>query len=210
MFIAMLMDGLDGRVARLTHTQTDFGAEYDSLADMVSFGLAPALVMFEWTLSGLGKIGWMAAFIYTAGTALRLARFNTQAGTADKRYFQGLPSPAAAGLLAGLVWVGDDLGLNQVDMAIPAMVVTLFAGLLMVSNVRYHSFKEIDFRGKVSFIVIVVVMIGFAVINMQPPLALFSLFAIYACSGPVVTLVQLRRTRAARRRESKPDDPLDR
>ena len=139
-FIAMIMDGLDGRVARMTNTQSDFGAEYDSLADMVAFGLAPALVVFEWSLSSMGKLGWLAAFIYTASTALRLARFNTQVGIADKNYFQGLASPAAAAVVAGMIWVIQDYQLDVADFTIPATIVTVCVGLFMVSNVRYNSF----------------------------------------------------------------------
>jgi len=197
-FVAMVLDGLDGRVARLTNTQTAFGAEYDSLSDMVAFGLAPALVMYEWSLSSLGKFGWLAAFVYTAGTALRLARFNTQVGTADKRYFQGLPSPAAAAIMAGSVWVAVDQGISGRDVAFLAGMITVASGLLMVSNIRYSSFKEVDFRGKVPFFVIVVVMLGFAVVVVQPPLVLFLIFFAYAGSGPVYTLVHLRKRRAER------------
>lgn len=197
-FVAMLADGLDGRVARMTNTQTDFGAEYDSLADMVAFGLAPALVMYLWALSGLGKLGWLAAFIYTAGTALRLARFNTQVGIADKRYFQGLASPAAAAIMAGGVWVGVDHEINGADVEWLACIITLAIGLLMVSNARYHSFKEIDLRGKIPFIVLVAVMLGFALVLWHPPLVLFLLFLGYAISGPAMTLMQLRRHRAER------------
>jgi len=209
-FVAMLLDGMDGRVARMTNTQSDFGAEYDSLSDMVSFGLAPALVMYEWALSGMGKLGWLAAFIYTAAAALRLARFNTQVGIADKRYFQGLASPAAAAIVAGMVWVGDvylpaDIIINRV-----ALVLTLIAGLLMVSNVRYHSFKGIDFKGKVPFVTILLVVLILVLISYEPPIILFGGFMIYALSGPILTLWQLQRRRAERRqqrREVKPDKP---
>ncbi len=197
-FIAMIADGLDGRVARMTNTQTDFGAEYDSLADMVAFGLAPALVMYLWALVELGKFGWLAAFVYTAGTALRLARFNTQVGTADKRYFQGLASPASAAIMAGAVWVGVEHGFAGKDVAWIASFITLAAGLLMVSNVRYSSFKEIDFRGKVPFIALVAVMLGFAIVLWQPSLVLFLIFLGYAVSGPILTLTQLRQRRAER------------
>jgi CDP-diacylglycerol--serine O-phosphatidyltransferase len=197
-FVAMVLDGLDGRVARLTNTQTAFGAEYDSLSDMVAFGLAPALVMYLWSLNTLGKLGWLAAFVYTAGTALRLARFNTQIGTADKRYFQGLPSPSAAAVMAGAVWVAADNGIQGGDVALIAALLSVAAGLLMVSNVRYNSFKEVDFRGKVPFFVIVVVMLIFAVIIVQPPLVLFLLFLVYSGSGLVLTLFHLRRRKAER------------
>jgi CDP-diacylglycerol--serine O-phosphatidyltransferase len=197
-FIAMIMDGLDGRVARLTNTQSEFGAEYDSLSDMVAFGLAPALVTYLWALQGLGRIGWLAAFIYAACTALRLARFNTQIGIADKRYFQGLPSPAAAAILASGIWLAVDNGVEGTDVAWIACVLTATVGLLMVSNFRFHSFKEIDFRGRVSFIATVIVMLLFGIIFFHPPLVLFLMFAGYAVSGPVLTLVQLRRRRSQR------------
>lgn len=182
-FIAMILDGLDGRVARLTNTQTAFGAEFDSLSDMVAFGLAPSLVMYQWALSGLGKVGWFAAFIYTAGTALRLARFNAQIETADNNYFQGLPSPSAAAIMAGSVWVGVDNAIPGSDIAVFAALITAACGLLMVSNVRYSSFKHIDFRGKVPFFAVVVVMLVFSVILVQPPMVLFLIFGGYALSG---------------------------
>jgi CDP-diacylglycerol--serine O-phosphatidyltransferase len=194
----MLLDGLDGRVARLTKTQSSFGAEYDSLSDMVSFGLAPALVIFIWALSDLGKLGWLAAFIYTASGALRLARFNTQVGITDKKYFQGLPSPSAAAIVASSVWLGVDYGLDSSAMRWPAAILTTLVGLLMVSNFRYNSFKEIDFHGKVPFIVLVVVVVVLAVIQTHPPTVLFMLFMAYAVSGPVLTLVQLRKRRVQR------------
>jgi CDP-diacylglycerol---serine O-phosphatidyltransferase len=198
-FIAMVLDGLDGRVARLTNTQSAFGAEYDSLSDMVAFGLAPALVMYLWSLQGLGKLGWFAAFVYTAGGALRLARFNTQIGIADKRFFQGLPSPSAAALVVGAVWVGANYELTGADWTWPAGVLTTVAGLLMVSNFRYHSFKQIDFRGKVPFIVLVAIMLVFSVVLWHPPLVLFLLALGYAISGPIVTIRELRRHRSERR-----------
>jgi len=197
-FVAMLLDGLDGRVARITNTQSAFGAEYDSLSDMVAFGLAPALVTYEWALNQLGKAGWMAAFIYTAGAALRLARFNASVATADKRYFQGLPSPSAAAVLAASVWVAVDNGIVGADVAWVVGVMTGLVGLLMVSNLRYYSFKEIDFHGKVPFVVIVVIMLVFAVVLTQPPLVLFGLFFAYAMSGPVLWVYRRVRLRARR------------
>lgn len=202
--VAMVLDGLDGRVARMTNTQTAFGAEYDSLSDMVAFGLAPALVMYVWSLNTLGKLGWLAAFIYTAGAALRLARFNTQVGTADKRYFQGIPSPAAAAIMAGTVWVAEEFSINGADISIVAGALALSCGLLMVSNIRYNSFKEVDFRGKVPFFSMVVVMLAFSVLFIQPSMVLFLIFLAYAISGPVLTLKHLRQHRADRR-EGKPD-----
>jgi len=198
-FVAMLMDGIDGRVARLTNTQSAFGAEYDSLSDLIAFGLAPALVMYLWALTDLGKIGWLAAFIYTAGTALRLARFNTQLGVADKRYFQGLPSPSAAAIMAGGGWIGATFGIEGRDVQWLACVVTTVVGLLMVSNFRYNSFKDIDFHGKVPFIFAVGVMLVFAIVFWHPPLVLFAIFSSYAVSGPVVTLIYRHRRRKARR-----------
>ena len=184
-FIAMIMDGLDGRIARLTHTQTAFGAEYDSLSDMVAFGLAPALVAYVWALHDLGKPGWLAAFIYTAGAALRLARFNSRLEVADSHYFQGLPSPSAAAIVAASVWLGVDLGLEGRNLGVPMGLLTGGVGLLMVSNVRYNSFKHIDLKGKVPFMVVVGIALAFAVILVQPPLVLFSIFALYALSGLV-------------------------
>jgi CDP-diacylglycerol--serine O-phosphatidyltransferase len=197
-FVAMLLDGIDGRVARLTNTQSAFGAEYDSLADMISFGLAPALVIYEWALFGLGKLGWLAAFIYTAGAALRLARFNTQVGVADKRFFQGLPSPSAAAIVAGLVWVGHDYASPEAPMNFVALIMTVLAGVLMVSNVRYHSFKTLDVRGRVPFVAILLVVLVMVFVSIDPPLVLFSGFLIYVLSGPVLTLILLRKRRAER------------
>ena len=185
-FVAMVLDGLDGRVARLTHTQSAFGAEYDSLSDMVSFGVAPALIAYVWALKGMGKLGWMAAFVYCVGAALRLARFNTQLDVADKRYFQGLPSPAAAALIAGLVWVMDEYGISGEQVHWLAFVVTLFAGLTMVSNIRYYSGKDINLRRSVPFIVVFLIAMGFVLIAYSPPEMLFSAVALYALSGYVM------------------------
>lgn len=201
-FVAMVMDGLDGRVARLTNTQTDFGAQYDSLADMVSFGLAPSLVMYEWALHDLGKLGWLAAFIFAAAAALRLARFNTQVGIADKRFFQGLASPAAAAVVAGAVWVGVDYGQQGMDWRVPAFIVTLAVGMLMVSNVRYRSFKDLDLKGKVPFVAMLMVVLVFVFISIDPPQVLFGLFFVYACSGPITTLITLRKRKAQRLQQS--------
>ena len=195
-FIAMIMDGLDGRVARMTNTQSDFGAEYDSLADMVAFGLAPALVVFEWSLSSMGKLGWLAAFIYTASTALRLARFNTQVGIADKNYFQGLASPAAAAVVSGMIWVIQDYQLVAADFTIPAMIITVCVGLLMVSNIRYNSFKGLDLKSRVPFVSMLAVVLVFVFISFDPPLVLFTVFMGYALSGPVLTLKDIRQRRA--------------
>lgn len=199
-FVAMILDSLDGRVARLTNTESAFGAEYDSLSDMVAFGVAPALIAFEWALRDLGKVGWMIAFIYVAGAALRLARFNTQVGTADKRYFIGLASPAAAGVVAGTVWAFSDLGVHGADMSVFAIVafgaLVAAAGMLMVSNIRYHSFKDLDLKGRVPFVALLVVVLLFAVVFSDPPRILLLIFLAYAASGPVQYLLQLRRRKS--------------
>lgn len=191
-FIAMIFDALDGRVARMTNTQSAFGAEYDSMADMVSFGIAPALVVYNWALSDLGKIGWLAAFIFTAGAALRLARFNTTVDTADKRYFKGLASPAAAAIVAGMVWLGADYQVDLSNLSFVAALVTIVSGLLMVSNFRYSSFKEVDWKSRVPFISILLMVLVFVVVATEPALVLFSLFSIYALSGPIMTYRSIR------------------
>ena len=183
-FVAMILDGLDGRVARLTNTQSDFGAEYDSLADMVSFGVAPALVAFSWALQDLGKLGWVAAFVYVAGAALRLARFNTQLNQADKNYFTGLASPASAAIVAGTVWVLVEIGVQGAAAAISMAVMVPVIGVLMVSNFRYHSFKGLDLKGKVPFVVLLIVVLGFVVVSIDPARVLLGVFMIYALSGP--------------------------
>lgn len=195
-FVAMIADGLDGRVARLTNTQSAFGAEYDSLSDMVSFGLAPALVMYSWSLFNLGKLGWLAAFLYTASTALRLARFNTI--VTDKNYFQGLPCPSAAGLLASIVWMGSNYEIDGMSLAVPLAVITVLTALLMVSTIRYSSFKQIDFKGKVPFFTIVLAVILITAVALEPPEVLFAIFGIFVLSGPVTTLWRLRKMRKAR------------
>jgi CDP-diacylglycerol--serine O-phosphatidyltransferase len=194
-FVAMVFDGLDGRVARMPHTQSDFGAEYDSLSDMVSFGAAPALIVYEWALKGMGKIGWVAAFIYCAGAALRLARFNTNIDVVDKRYFQGMPSPAAAALIAGFVWVFLDLGYVGEDVRWLACGLAIFAGATMVSNVKYYSGKEINLRRSVPFIMIAAIALGFALVSSYPPGVLFCLFLVYAVSGYVLSFMQWRESR---------------
>ena len=194
-FIAMVLDGLDGRVARMTNTQSEFGAQYDSIADMVSFGLAPAVVAYSWALSSLGKVGWMAAFVYATCAALRLARFNVQHNVADKRYFQGLASPAAAALIAGFIWVMVDYDISGDEAKYYILLLAVISGLLMVSNIRYHSFKELDFTGKVPFIFAVIIMLVLAVIYVQPPLVLFMIFLVYTGSGFWLTASLLRRKR---------------
>lgn len=192
-FIAMVLDGLDGRVARMTHTQSEFGAQYDSLSDMVSFGVAPSLLMYEWAFKDMGKLGWFAAFIYCVGAALRLARFNTNIEVIDKRYFQGLPSPAAAALVAGFVWVMPDMGYSGQDLRWVAAGITVFAGLSMVSNVRFYSFKEFNLRKSVPFIAIFLLAMIFVLISSYPAGVLFLIFMGYALSGYVLWLLDLRK-----------------
>lgn len=197
-FIAMIMDGLDGRVARLTNTQSAFGVEFDSLSDVVSFGVAPALVVYSWSLSSLGKIGWLGAFLFAACGALRLARFNTQVKRADKGYFQGLPIPAAAAILASLVWFWYDYTNQAKWFEIMVLVITCLVALLMVSNIRFHSFKNISLRDKVPFIGILVVLLGFICIALNPPAMLFVVFISYAISGPILTLYAVGKKRRLR------------
>ena len=186
-FAAMVLDSLDGRVARLTNTQSTFGEQMDSLSDMVSFGAAPALVMYEWALKGLGKLGWVAAFVYCACAALRLARFNTNIGAVDKRFFQGLPSPAAAALVMGFIWLMDEQGFVAAHeggwLIWTAFALTLYAGLTMVTNVPFYSFKDVNLKRSVPFVVIVAIALAIAVINIHTPAALFGLFCVYGFSG---------------------------
>ncbi|MEK8088830.1 CDP-diacylglycerol--serine O-phosphatidyltransferase [Thermithiobacillus plumbiphilus] len=201
-FIAMVLDGLDGRIARLTNTQSDFGAEYDSLADVIAFGLAPSVVLYLWGLSGYGKIGWLGAFVFTACGALRLARFNTQVHVASKSHFQGLPIPAAAATLAGLVWVAESPEVSGFidDFAQPiALALVYLLGLFMVSNFRYKSFKDVDLRGRVPFVLAVIGVLIVALIAVHPPLVLFAASLTYALSGPVLTLLQMRQRKEQRR-----------
>jgi CDP-diacylglycerol--serine O-phosphatidyltransferase len=197
-FVAMVFDSLDGRVARWTHTESAFGKEYDSLSDMVSFGLAPALVMYEWSLHSMvdygvvpGKLGWMGAFLYAACAAIRLARFNVRTGMVDKRYFQGLPSPAAAGILAGAVWCALNFDVPGSALIIPAYVLTVGAGALMVSSIGYYSFKDLKLQGRVPFAMLLLVPLFIVVIFLSPPNVLFLVFLLYACSGLVMALWRL-------------------
>lgn len=186
-FVAMVLDGLDGRVARMTRTQSEFGAEYDSLSDMVSFGAAPALVMYEWALKDLGRAGWIAAFVYCACAALRLARFNTNIDVIDKRWFQGLPSPAAAALVAGFIWVSDDFGIARVDvLRWIACVITFLAGVTMVTNLPFYSFKDLNFRRSVPFWGVLLIVVAMVLVSSNPPLVLFLLFVAYSLSGYVM------------------------
>ena len=188
-FCAMVLDSLDGRVARMTNTQSTFGEQMDSLSDMVSFGAAPALIVYEWALKGMGKLGWIAAFVYCSCAALRLARFNTNLSVVDKRFFQGLPSPAAAAVVMGFVWVMDDQGFRGVKetwLVWSAFALMLYAGLTMVTNVPFYSFKDVSLKRSVPFIVIVAIALGIALINVHPPIVLFGLFVIYGASGYAV------------------------
>ena len=186
-FVALVMDGMDGRVARMTNTQSAFGEQYDSLTDMVSFGVAPALIAYEWVLKDLGKWGWLAAFVYCAGAALRLARFNTNIGVVDKRFFQGLPSPAAASLIAGFVWLAVDNKFPVKELALPwfMFALTIYAGITMVSNAMFYSGKALDVRYRAPFGVMILVILGFVLVSSDPPVALFGLFVAYALSGYV-------------------------
>lgn len=188
LFIAMILDGLDGRVARWTHTESEFGGQYDSIVDMVSFGLAPALVMYQWALSGMGKMGWLAAFIYSAGAAIRLARFNARDDSADKHNFCGLPSPAAAALLAGFIWVLDSRGYPGREISLFALAVTVAGGVLMVSNIRYRSFKDFDVKSRIPFVFMLLIPLVFVLIYLDPPQVLFGAALIYAISGPLLAL----------------------
>jgi len=190
-FIAMVLDGLDGRIARLTNTQSEFGAQYDSLSDMVSFGAAPALVIYEWSLRGMGKLGWIAAFVYCAGAALRLARFNTNIEVVDKRFFQGLPSPAAAAIVGGFVLLMVDLEVPGLQLAWTSFAIALFAGLTMVTNVPFYSFKDVNFRKSVPFIAVFLIALFFALVSIDPPKVLFPLFIAYGLSGYLVSIWRL-------------------
>ncbi len=199
-YLAMVLDGLDGRVARLTHTESEFGVQYDSLSDMVSFGVAPAIIMYIWGLRAMaelgpvaGKLGWLAAFLYAACTALRLARFNVQVGSTDKRYFIGLPCPSAAAIVMGLVWVAADLELQPEQLHWVAFVVTLGAGILMVSNVLYFSFKDLDFRRRLPFVAAFLIVAALVLASIKPSVILFSGFTIYGLSGLALTLLRWRR-----------------
>lgn len=202
-FIAMLMDGVDGRIARLTNTTTAFGAELDSLTDLISFGLAPALVMYIWALSSMGKVGWLAAFIYTVGAALRLARFNTQLGKTDKRYFQGLSSTLAGGFMASVIWLSIDFGINPHEFSILLTIFTALIGILMVSNIRYRSFKDVDLKNHVPFVVILIAVLVIVLISVEPSIVLFAIFFLYVCSGPIETIWSLHKKKRLRKQLSK-------
>jgi CDP-diacylglycerol---serine O-phosphatidyltransferase len=202
-FVAMVLDSLDGRVARLTNTQSAFGEQFDSMSDMVSFGAAPALIVYEWSLRGMGKLGWLAAFVYCAGAALRLARFNANIGVVDKRYFQGLPSPAAAALVAGLVWIATDLRETRwidatgTDLRWLAWAITLYAGVTMVSNAPFYSFKDLNLKKSVPYMAVPLIVLAFVLVSSDPPIVLFSLFLVYAVSGYVLWFWRWRASRGA-------------
>jgi len=208
-FVAAILDGLDGRVARLTNTQSEFGVQYDSLADLVSFGMAPALVMYHWALVSMkldgataGKLGWLAAFLYAACAALRLARFNSQVGQVDKRWFIGLASPAAAGLMASFVWTMHDLGWNGAELRHAALAVTVIAGLLMVSRIRYTSFKGSSSGPKsdrVPFFALLIVLVVLIALVIDAPKTLLTAAVLYALSGPLLWF---------RRRKLPPQEPV--
>ena len=185
-FCAMVLDSLDGRVARMTNTQSAFGEQMDSLSDMVSFGAAPALIAYEWALKGLGRWGWIAAFVYCACAALRLARFNVNTAVVDKRYFQGLPSPAAAALVTGFIWIMTDADIRGPAVAWPMFALALYSGLTMVTNVPFYSFKDVQMKKSVPFAAIVLIALGIAVINIHPPAVMFGVFVIYGFSGYVI------------------------
>lgn len=210
-FVAMLWDGLDGRVARLTNTQSAFGEQYDSMADMLSFCIAPALLMYfwqfegadkiDWLFEGTDKISWLGAFLYAAAGALRLSRFNTQIGVEDKRYFQGLPSPAAAALVAGMVWTKEVIGVGAYDQYLLAAswIILVSAGVLMVSNVRYYSFKEINLKGRSSFKLLLIAILLIIVISLWPHIILFAFFFTYALSGLIMTIIDVRKKRSLKK-----------
>ncbi|TSH89400.1 CDP-diacylglycerol--serine O-phosphatidyltransferase [Verticiella sediminum] len=208
-FVAMVLDGMDGRVARLTNTQSAFGEQYDSLSDMIAFGVAPALVMYVWILNTLGRWGWLAAFVYVACAALRLARFNTNIGVVDKRFFQGLPSPSAAALVAGFVWLAADNRMHISDAWLPgvAFVVTVYAGLTMVSNAPFYSGKTFTLGRSVPFWVILVMVLVFVFVSTNPPMVLFGLFVIYGLSGWVLLAARWQRARKLRTRREPPAPP---
>lgn len=200
-FIAMIMDALDGKVARLTNAVTAFGGEFDSLSDMVCFGVAPALTMYHWALASLGKIGWLVAFAFTASVALRLARFNTQIGkdSTSKRYSQGLACTPGAGVIASIVWVGKDWGLDQHQLVIPLAILMVLIAVLMVSNIRYRNFKDFDFREHVSFVVILLLVLVLVLISLSPAIISFALLFGYSLSGPIATIWELRRKKIVRK-----------
>lgn len=204
-FVAMVFDGLDGRVARLTHTQSEFGANYDSMSDLIAFGLAPALVAFLWSLENMNQVGWGAAFVYTAAAALRLARFNVQLGSVDKKYFIGLASPAAAAMVAGTIWAFNEMGFQGEELSWLMVVLVPGLGCLMVSNIRYYSFKDIGLRGSIPFTAVLLVILAFVVVAVDPPIVLLLLFIGYAASGPVMEIWRRMKRRSQAESETEQD-----
>ena len=203
-FIAMILDGMDGRIARLTNSSSEFGAQFDSLSDMVAFGVAPALVTFSWSLSSLGKIGWIAAFVYVAGAALRLARFNVQISKVDRRYFIGFPSPAAAALVAGMIWALAEVNVDGKQLDWFAAIVVASTGMMMVSNFKYYSFKEFDLRRSIPFVALLAIVLVFVVVSIDPAKVLLGGFLVYALSGPARTCWIFYKIRRNRLSEYKP------
>ncbi|WP_096087342.1 CDP-diacylglycerol--serine O-phosphatidyltransferase [Agaribacterium haliotis] len=200
-FAAQILDGFDGRVARMTNTQSAFGTEFDSLSDMVSFGLAPAVVVFSWALEPLGKFGVAAAFVFVACAAIRLARFNTQVESTDSRFFTGLASPPAATLMASGVWWGSSLELST-EISVFAAIVTAIVGILMVSNIKYQSFKGLDANRRVPFAAMIITLIVFVVVLIDPPVVLFLMAFTYALSGPACWAFSVVKRRFSRGSES--------
>lgn len=207
LFIAGILDGLDGRLARLTGTESEFGKQYDSLADLVAFGLAPALVVYQWGLVRLaeygwiwGKVGWLAAFLYAVSAALRLARFNVAPPSTDRRFFEGLPSPSGAGLVFGMVWIGVELGWSGGFAMAGACLLTALAGVLMVSRIPYYSGKDLNARGRIPFTYVILVPLVFVLIALNPPTAIFTIACTYALSGPLFMLWRWRRRRSRQER----------
>lgn len=199
-FVSMVLDGCDGRVARMTNTQSAFGAEYDSLADMLSFAVAPAVIAFSWSLHSLGKAGWICAFIFVAGGALRLARFNVQLAEVDKKWFIGLPSPTAAAIVASCVWSFHRFEIHSMALDWTIGAIVALCGILMVSNIRYYSFKEVDFRGPVPFVALLIVVFAFVVISIQPSVVLLVAFGGYALSGMLVAIVRGLKLRSKKKK----------
>ena len=202
-FVAIIMDGLDGRVARLLHASSEFGVQLDSLSDLLCFGIAPALVMYTWSLSVMGKPGWLAAFIYAVCTALRLARFNVQVKKIDKRYFQGLATPAAAALVASIIWVCHSYDVSGESVALPILFLAVLLGLLKVSTIRYRSFKDVRLRDKVPFLAIFIAALIIVFVAFDPPDILLGLIFCYIISGPIETLWTLRRRRLQKKSAKK-------
>jgi CDP-diacylglycerol--serine O-phosphatidyltransferase len=202
-YVAMFLDGLDGRVARMTSTESDFGKEYDSLADMVSFGLAPAIVTYQWGVERLteygpiwGRVGWLAAFLYTVAAALRLARFNTS-GADDKHYFRGLPSPPAAAGVAAMVWGSIEYQIGGLPALVTGVAITALTGLAMMSNFRYPSFKDINLSARIPFGNLLFVLLLLIVIALEPPVVIFTMFLVYSTSAPLVWVWRRYRRRGA-------------